>query len=676
MARRVRAVRTASTARHRSSQPAPNLAGLAPSGPTARAIALVVGVALAVRAAHLWMLSSSPLWTATMGDAVAYLDWARRIAAGDWLGTDAFYQAPLYPYFIAAIWTITGESLAALKVVQICLGAASCGLLAWSAGRIFTPATGLVAGLLLAVYPAAVFFDGLVQKTVLDGLLLSGLIAFVALVSTRTSWPRAVGLGVVLGLLALTRENALVGIPVVLWWLWLRGGSWRQAAAGVLLGAAMVLMPVGIRNFALGGSLELTTSQLGPNLYIGNNPEATGLYVPLRPGHGSAEFERRDAIELAEAATGRALRPGEVSRFWRDRAVAWAVAHPADSLRLLAKKLLLTWNAEEAADTEDIATHAEWSAVLRLRRVVHFGVLAPLGLLGLWIHRQRRRELGVFVVLVPVYTAAVAAFYVFDRYRFPLVPFLMIFAAAAATSGVAWWRRSSVAERLSGVAIAAVAAVACNWPLLSSDAMQSATAFNLGYHLASTGRDDDAVAAYRRSIAFLPTHARARANLGSLLTQRGEHDEALAQLREAVRLEPALPSALTNLGIELSSRQQAGEAVAVLRRALSVDPSNVEATYNLGVAYASLGDHERALHWFQETIRAQPSHAQAENNIGVILAMRGDVRGALAHFANAVDRAPASEEFARNLQRARAIVAGEDEPQGRSSKSHPPVTPR
>jgi len=657
MARRVRDIRTSKVARERSPRAASNLASPASGAPTAGAMALVFGVALAVRGAHLWSLSSSPLWTATMGDAVSYLDWARRIAGGDWLGSDTFYQAPLYPYFVAAIVKLAGASPGVLKAVQICIGATSCTLLAWAAGLLFRPATGLAAGLILAVYSPAVFLDGLIQKTVLDGLLLSAVIAFIALISIRASWPRTIGLGTAMGLLALTRENAMVGVPVVIWWLWLRGTNWQKAAAGVLVGASMVLMPVGLRNFALGGRFQLTTSQLGSNLYIGNSAAATGLYVPLRAGHGSAAFERQDAIDLAEAAVGRALGPGEVSDYWRDRAVAWAVDHPGDWLRLLLKKILLTWNAEEAADTEDIATHAESSPVLRLRRIAHFGVLAPLGLLGMWIHRGRRRELGALYVLVPVYTAAVAAFYVFDRYRFPLVHFLVVFAAAAVTYGVAWWRSGSASERLSGAAIVIVASVACNWPLLSASAMQSTTAFNLGYYLAETGRDDEAVTAYRRSVALEPANARARASLGGVLTRLGAHDEALSQLREAVRLEPALPSALTNLGIELSSRHQAEEAVDLLQRALALEPANVEARYNLGVAFASLGDQDRALRCFRDAVLAQPSHALAHNNIGVILATQGDVRGALEHFAKAVAIAPSSAEFAANLARAQAIVA-------------------
>ena len=74
--------------------------------------------------------------------------------------------------------------------------------------------------------------------------------------------------------------------------------------AGVLLGLA----PVAVRNYAVGGGLYLTTSQLGPNFYIGNNPTADGTYRPLRFGRGSAEFERLDATAIAERAQGRPAR--------------------------------------------------------------------------------------------------------------------------------------------------------------------------------------------------------------------------------------------------------------------------------------------------------------------------------------------------------------------------------
>jgi hypothetical protein len=86
------------------------------------------------------------------------------------------------------------------------------------------------------------------------------------------------------------------------------------AAALVLAGLAVVLLPVALRNYAVGGGFHLTTSQLGTNLFIGNNPAADGSYVSLRPGRGSPEYERADATALAVQATGRSLTAGEVSR--------------------------------------------------------------------------------------------------------------------------------------------------------------------------------------------------------------------------------------------------------------------------------------------------------------------------------------------------------------------------
>ena len=82
------------------------------------------------------------------------------------------------------------------------------------------------------------------------------------------------------------------------------------------LGVALLLGPVVVRNYAVSGAVYLTTSQFGPNFYIGNNAAADGSYVPLRFGRGSPEFERVDATELAERAEGRTLTPGEVSSYW------------------------------------------------------------------------------------------------------------------------------------------------------------------------------------------------------------------------------------------------------------------------------------------------------------------------------------------------------------------------
>ena len=61
-------------------------------------------IALCLRCIYLWQISSAPFFDLRMGDGEAYHQWARRIANGDWIGQGVFYQAPLYPYFLALIF--------------------------------------------------------------------------------------------------------------------------------------------------------------------------------------------------------------------------------------------------------------------------------------------------------------------------------------------------------------------------------------------------------------------------------------------------------------------------------------------------------------------------------------------------------------------------------------------
>ena len=81
-------------------------------------------------------------------------------------------------------------------------------------------------------------------------------------------------------------------------------------------------------------------------------------------------------------------------------------------------------------DTESQESYAEISPVLRVLGVIgHFGIVVPLALVGLIAAWPDRRRLWPFLALFAAYAASVVLFYVFARYRFPLVPFLLLLAA-------------------------------------------------------------------------------------------------------------------------------------------------------------------------------------------------------------------------------------------------------
>jgi tetratricopeptide (TPR) repeat protein len=535
----------------------------------------IFAAALAVRLVCLWQLWTMPFQSHLVGDSKVYWEWAGRIAAGDWLGEEAFYQAPLYPYFLALVRTLLGQRLLVVYLLQAALGALGCVLLTIAARSLYSRAAALCAGLMLAVYPPAIFADLQVQK---ESLALF-LVALLLLLLNRAQ-PRWMALGATLGLLVLTRENALVWVPLVA--LWLLSRRLLVAAALFGLGLCVTLGPVVARNHHVSGEWLLTTSQLGTNLYIGNGPEADGSYVPLLPGRGNARFERDDAKVLAERSEGRELTPGEISTHWRNLAFKQIAAQPGRWLRLMLKKVVYVANAYELPDTEDLYFGERWSWLLRaLDSIWHFGVLLPLAAVGVLLIYERRS--WILAALALSMAASVTAFFVVARYRLPLVPVLMLLAASALVEAVRLRRRKL------GLAVCIAFGVALfanlpGYPRAPKDAMQL---FNWGVVLEQGGQPDSAAEHYRDALQLAPALPEAHYNLGNLYRKAGRLQEAQASLEEAVRLRPVYSEAWNNLGLVLRDEADLHGAAQAIFRSLSQWPGNVPARRNLQLLRAT-----------------------------------------------------------------------------------------
>jgi tetratricopeptide (TPR) repeat protein len=614
-------------------------------------------VSLTVRLVHLFQIRRAPFFALLMGDARSYHVWAERLAAGDWIGGEVFYQAPLYPYFLGLVYSLAGQSPTIVRLCQAIIGSLACVWIALAAWRLFSKAAGIAAGLMLAFYGPAIFFDGLIQKSVLDAFLLCLALALLsALVvhpTRRRSW---LWVGVTLGCLTLSRENAVVFAAAALLWL-LRLprhlARERLVLAGWLLaGLAIVLLPVAARNKLVSGEFHLTTSQFGPNFYIGNNPAASGAYQPLRFGHGDPKYERQDATELAEQAMGRRLTPAEVSRYWTRRALQYIWTEPQDWLRLLGRKILLAWNAAEIADTEDQLSYADWSLVLRIAsRIWHFGILAPLAAFGVWATWPRRRELALFYLLPAAYVLALVAFAVMARYRYPLVPFLILFASAGLAS-VRPLLQATPRRRFSGLAAAVLVAVFCNWPVYSMAEMRAIMESNVGTELQAQGKLDEAIALYRAALARDPNDAVTRGNLGAALAAKGELDEAIAQYRAALDLAPNDADSHYNLANALMAQGKLVDAAGQFREALRIEPGLAEAHVNLGNALAALGQTEEAADHYRRAIALRPDGVDAVNNLGLLLAADGRLDDAIALFRRALAIDPDFADARTNLANA------------------------
>lgn len=580
----------------------------------------IFALALGLRLVHLFELRGSPLVEVLVGDARGYSRWAERLAAGDWLGSEVFYQAPLYPYFMGVVYSFVGSDAAAIRLVQAVLGSVSCVLLAQAAARFLDRRSGIAGGLLLALYAPAIYYDGIIQKASVALFFLCLALFLLGLYTERPRLWIAGVLGFTIGLLTLTRENSIVFIPALgLAFLAAPKIAWPRRLGALALfgvGLAAALLPVAFRNQHVGGGFHLTTSQLGTNLYIGNNPNADGGYQPLRAGRGDPRYERTDATELAEAATGRELTPSEVSQYWVGKVIDYVRGQPGDWLKLMSRKFLLIWNGVEMNDAEDMYTYADASRPLRgLNFILFFGTLAPLGFFGLAATARDWRRLWPLYLLLLSYVASLLIFYVFGRYRYPMVPFLAIFAGAGVVRFRDVFAGPNRMRGVDAVAVAVAMLLLCNLPLLSRDDMRATTYRSLGSEFSEKGRHERAIELHRKSLEYKPDSSAAYFNIGNALTAVGKSQEAIEAYGRAIELDSEYVGAYRNLANVYRGMGRLNEAIQVYVRAVEEAPGAVEVYNDLGATFAMQGRHAEAMACFEQALRLRPEFEAARINL-------------------------------------------------------------
>lgn len=561
----------------------------APRHPARWALLALLGVALLLRLAHWLAVRDAPFVAQLAMDSAEYDRWAREIAAGDWLGTAPFFQAPLYPYLLAVVYRLAGRSLDLVYLLQIAWAVAGISWTARAAARLLSWRHGVAAAALAALYLPAVFHEVQLTKEAIALPLAALLLERLSKAreerspgsAKASSEPGAwLGAGVVLGLLALLRENALLLVAFLAPLAFVRGEPKRQAVkrlALFALGLALPLLPVAARNAALGGGLLPTTFQGGVNFYIGNNPQADGTYRPLVPGKQIPRLERAEAERLAEQASGRELGAAEISSYWLRRSVAWARAEPLAFARLQLRKLALYFAPYEWPDAVDYAWMKSISPPLALPGL-EWGGLVALAVAGLALAR-RRRALAPVLLFELGWLATTVAFFLFSRYRLPAAAGLAVLASIPVVAAWdLWHRRRRAAAFAAAVGVAAAFVV----PHVVAPAPRSdLVEFNLGRLAEERG---DAAAARRHYAAALaadPTFFPAAMNLGTLAARGGDLEEGLRYLEEAVRLEPSSDDAWANLGAARLARRDLAGARRALDRALAINARHEAARRNL-----------------------------------------------------------------------------------------------
>ena len=576
------------------------------SKPRAWVLPAIVALALVLRLAHFFAVHDRPFFAQLAMDSQEYDRLAQVIASGHWIGSEVFFQAPLYPYVLAVVYKAFGHSTDAVYLLQIAASLFGIFALYRAVRTMGDERLALIAAALAAAYGPFLFYDVLVLKESLAVTMAAALLWALASPGTARRW---LGAGVILGILAMLRENAVLLIPFLLLPAFRPDDGLRgfvRRASAFVAGVALAMSPVAVHNGLAGGSWLPTGSSGGLNFYLGNNEKADGTWRPLVPGKQIPALERAEPQRIAEQGSGRKLTPGEVSSFWLHRSLRWAKAHPLDFVRLQFRKLGHYFDWYEQPDAVDYYWVRSHSPVYRLP-LVEFSTVTLLAVFGLFASRRNLRRFAPSLLFAAGWIVSTVVFFPFARYRLPLVPAILpLCALPVAATWDAWRLRAP--RRFAGVA-ALAAAFSCS--LIPFTPKMDLVYYNLARLAEERGDDASASREYQAAYDADPTNFLACLNLGNVAVRHGDWPTALRLFREARALEPGSDDVEANLGGALLATGALDEAAVHFEAALKLNPQNRGALHNDALLLIRQGDVAGARAIVNRMLALDPADAGA-----------------------------------------------------------------
>ena len=390
---------------------------------------LAIGLAVAIRAVAILVLGPE-----LRSDGLGYFTMATTLAETgiitDQFGQHTFFS-PGYPLLLTPFFWAFGAGTPVAHFVNLALAAVSIALM-WRLVQALGGSRGaaLLGALAFAVWLPAIWnATDLAKENLSTPLLLGYALCCIYISQGRMGWRIVALTGLLYG------AGLLVGTSIVLTGaafavaLALASRHKPAAAFGRLAAfacaALLVLSPWLTASNAMIGRPVITTN--GPfNLYLGNNPAATGHFVSIRQTPVGPIWHQRIAV-LGEAGTSDWL-SGEVT--------AWVKVNPGRAIALAAKKLALFW-APNVPDRADL-TESRLKVGLRTIDVVQWAAILLLAGVALFRSDFDRRLRWTLAALVVGFWLIHGATYIIPRYRDPIMPVLI---ALAALTAAAWLER-------------------------------------------------------------------------------------------------------------------------------------------------------------------------------------------------------------------------------------------
>ncbi|MBF0557618.1 MAG: glycosyltransferase family 39 protein [Nitrospirae bacterium] len=334
-------------------------------------------------------------------------------------------QLPFYPAVLAVVYYFIKSPLCfwVIKFLQAAVSAATCVIIYLMAARLFNHRAAFTAGIISVIYPVFILNTfSIIPETFFTFWLSLSVLSLLKLKETPDLKHQVIA-GLLIGITLLNSNVAVPMVPCIGIWLLTLNGTWGQRlkrSLVVMVAAFLIFCPWLVRNYIAFGEFPITKTAMGLNLWLGNNPNATGTF--FQPSGERMEFN------LPKPAAGElGLSEQEEDKKLYSQAISYVQGNPMHFARLFLKKLYyFTWFPPDNLMSD------EGRLYKKIFRIPYALILVSSAAGFIMYLKSNARDALLLCAIILSLAVLYSVFIVgHTRYRMPIEPYIILFSSYA-----------------------------------------------------------------------------------------------------------------------------------------------------------------------------------------------------------------------------------------------------
>jgi len=382
-------------------------------------IEIIMLMALALRILWACLVHVEPV-----SDSIMYDAFAKSISSGYGY---AFPDGMLTAYWpvgtsavYAFLYSLFGVSFLSIIILNLVIGISIVWLTYTIALRYFGRTTAIISSLIICLWPMLIQYTTILASELLFIFFL--LLAIYIWGNQKISLiPRSILWGAFICAASFIRPIANPLLVLFPFFNCIKARNVRISIISLIVGimtASILFSPWVYRNYKLFNGFVLVANNDGTNLWMGNNPESDGGYMPLPEVSFDNELERNN--------------------YFKESAINFILNNPADYIKLSINRFYITYKSETIGIVWNQSylnkvVSGTGITIMKLISTIYWWMILILGIAGIFIFISKHNSdifspliiATMYFFIIPILTVGQ------DRYHMPTIPFITIFSAYA-----------------------------------------------------------------------------------------------------------------------------------------------------------------------------------------------------------------------------------------------------